>query len=118
MDNRKPIQQDDLLKSVLEVSDILKQQRPDLKMTISQLAEVQAVLLKSTLSTADLEWIDKTIRYLCHFKCLYDFCPLERLDWETEQECWQRWGNLLDRMRNHSNLLRSNIEDKNGRKVI
>ena len=111
MENNRLIQQDSLLESVLEVSDILKQRRPDLNTsTILQLAEVQALLTKDNLSTDDLERIDKMIGYLCHFKCLYDFCPLELLEGETEQERWQRWGQILDRMRNHANLLCSSIK--------
>lgn len=70
MENNRLIQWDNLLESVLAVSDILKQRRPDLNTTISQLAEVQMLLTKDNLSNDDLERIDKMIGYLCHFKCL------------------------------------------------
>ena len=84
MDNNRLTQQKDLLESVLEVLNILKLRRPDLNTsTIPQLTAVQALLTKDNLSNDDLEQIDKVIRYLCHFKCLYDFCPLELLDRET-----------------------------------
>ncbi len=112
--NNKHIQQENLLESVLEVSNILKQRRPDLNTsTIPILTDVQTLLGKSSLSDDDLEWIDKAIGYLCHFKCLYDFCPLELLDGETDQERWQRWGQILDRMRNRAILLCSSIKKKN-----
>lgn len=110
MKNNKLIQQENLLKSVLEVSNILKRQRPDLNITIRQLAEVQATLTKDNLSNVDLEGIDKTIGYLCHFKCLYDLCPLEFLEEETDQERWQRWGQILDQMRSRANLLCNDIQ--------
>ncbi len=106
MENNRIIQQGNLLESVLEVSNILKQRHPDLNTsTIPILTDVQTLLSKSSLSDDDLEWIDKAIGYLCHFKCLYDFCPLELLDEETDQERWQRWGQILDQMRNRANLL-------------
>jgi len=61
LENNRLIQQDHLLESVLEVSNILKQRRPDLDTTISQLAEVQALLTKDHLSSDDLERIDNMI---------------------------------------------------------
>ena len=113
MENNRLVQQDNLLESVLEVSSILKQRRPDLNTSmISQLTAVQALLTKDNLSNDDLEQIDKVIRYLCHFKCLYDFCPLELLDGETEQECWGRWYQILDRMRNRADLLCNGTKKK------
>lgn len=119
MENNRLIQQDNLLESVLEVSNILKQRRPDLNTsTIPQLAEVQALLTKDYLSSHDLEWIDKAIGYLCHFKCLYDFCPLELLEGETDQERWQRWEQILNRMKNRANLLCSSIKGKNKHKRL
>ncbi len=75
--------------------------------------DAQVLLSKGDLSDDDLEWIDNAIGYLCHFKCLYDFCPLEFLDGETDQERWQRWGQILDRMRNQAALLCSSIKRKN-----
>jgi len=109
----KPVQQEKLLESVIKVSNILKQQRPDLNTsTIPILIDTQALLSKDNLSDYDLECIDKAIGYLCHFKCLYDFCPLELLDGETDQERWQRWGQILDRMRNRANLLCSGAKGK------
>ena len=111
MENYRLIQQNSLLESVLEVSNILKQRRPDLDISINQLAEVQALLNKDSLSSDDLEWIDKAIGYLCHFKCLYDFCPLELLEGETDQERWQRWGQILDRMKNRASLLCSSRKE-------
>ncbi len=116
MENNQMIQQGSLLESVLEVSNILKQRRPDLNTsTIPILTDVQTLLNKGSLSDDDLEWIDKAIGYLCHFKCLYDFCPLEPLDGETDQARWQRWGQILDQMRNRANLLcnRVKIRKKN-----
>ena len=118
MENYRLIQQNSLLESVLEVSNILKQQRPDLDISINKLAEVQALLNKDSLSSDDLEWIDKAIGYLCHFKCLYDFCPLELLEGETDQERWQRWGQILDRMKNQASLLCSSIKGKNKHKRL
>ena len=113
MDNNRLTQQKDLLESVLEVLNILKLRRPDLNTsTIPQLTAVQALLTKDNLSNDDLEQIDKVIRYLCHFKCLYDFCPLELLDGETEQECWGRWYQILDRMRNRADLLCNGTKKK------
>lgn len=55
MDNNRLTQQKDLLKTVLEVSSILKQQRRDLDIIIRQLAEVQTVLAKDDLSSDDLK---------------------------------------------------------------
>ena len=118
LENYRLTQQDNLLESVLEVSNILKQRRPDLDISINQLAEVQALLNKDSLSSDDLEWIDKAIGYLCHFKCLYDFCPLELLEGETDQERWQRWGQILDRMKNRSSLLCSSIKGGNKHKRL
>ena len=115
-DNRR-IQQDNLLESVLEVLNILKKRRPDLNINIAQLTEVQALLSKDNLSSDDLARIDKMIGYLCHFKCLYDICLLEPLEGETEQECWQRWGQILDRMKSRANLLCS-IKAKNRHKRL
>ena len=115
MENYRLTQQNNLLESALEVSNILKQRRPDLDISINQLAEVRALLNKDILSSDDLEWIDKAIGYLCHFKCLYDFCPLELLEGETDQERWQRWGQILDRMKNRANLLCSSIKNKHKR---
>ena len=112
MDNNRLTQQKDLLKTVLEVSSILKQQRPDLDIIIRQLAEVQTVLTKDDLSSDDLKWIYEAIGYFRHFKCLYDFCPLELLDGETEQECWGRWYQILDRMRNRADLLCNGTKKK------
>ena len=58
MENDRFIQQHDLLASVLEVSEILKQRRPDLDTsTIPRLAEIQALLLKDNLLSDDLDWI-------------------------------------------------------------
>jgi len=75
-------------------------------------------LSKDNLSNDDLDQIDKAIGYLCHFKCLYDFCPLKPLEGETEQERWQRWGQILDRMKNRGNLLCSSITAKNQHKRL
>ena len=61
MDNNRLTQQKDLLKTVLEVSSILKQQRPDLDIIIRQLAEVQTVLTKDDLSSDKLKWIYEAI---------------------------------------------------------
>ncbi len=114
MNNNKYAQQENLLESVVTVSNILKQRRPDLSTsTIPILMDAQVLLSKGDLSDEDLERIDKAIGYLCHFKCLYDFCPLEFLDGETDQERWQRWGQILDRMRNQAALLCSGIKRKN-----
>ncbi len=114
MNNNKCVQQEKLLESVVTVSNILKQRRPDLNTsTIPILMDAQVLLSKGDLSDDDLEWIDKAIGYLCHFKCLYDFCPLEFLDGETDQERWQRWGQILDRMRNQAALLCSSVKRKN-----
>ncbi len=116
MESNQMIHQENLLESVLEVSNILKQRRPDLNTSIIPiLTGAQALLSKGSLSDDDLEWIDEAIGYLCHFKCLYDFCPLDLLDEETEQERWQRWGQILDQMRNRANLLcnRVKIRKKN-----
>ena len=55
LDNNRLTQQKDLLKTVLEVSSILKQQRRDLDIIIRQLAEVQTVLTKDDLSSDDLK---------------------------------------------------------------
>ena len=118
MENYRLIQQNNLLESVLEVSNILKQRRPDLNISITQLAEIQALLNKDNLSSDDLEWIDKAIGYLCHFKSLYDFCPLDLLEGETDQERWQRWGQILDRMKNRASLLCSSIKGKNKHKRL
>lgn len=106
MEGNRLIQQKNLLESVLEVSTILKARRPDLKTsTIPILTEAEVRLTKDALSEEDLHWIEKAVGYLCHFKCLYDFCPLEPLDGESEQARWQRWGQILDRMRERSDLL-------------
>lgn len=110
MKNSRLIQQDNLLKSVMEVSNILKQRRPDLDITILQLAEVQTVLSKNNLSSDDLKWIDKEIRCLCHPKYLYDFCPLKLLEDEEDDKRLQRWKQILDRMSNQANLLCSSIK--------
>ena len=116
MDNNRLTQQKDLLESVLEVLNILKLRRPDLNTsTIPQLTAVQALLTKNNLSNDDLEQINKVIGYLCHFKCLYDFCPLEFLEGETDQERWQRWGQILDRMKHRANLLCSGIMKRTGK---
>ena len=117
LENNRLVQQDNLLESVLEVSNILKQHRPDLNTSmIPQLTTVQVLLTKDNLSNDDLEQIDKVIGYLCHFKCLYDFCPLELLNGETEQECWGRWYQILDRMKNRANLLCSSNKKRNKHK--
>ncbi len=114
MNNNKYVQQENLLESVVTVSNILKQRRPDLNAsTIPILMDAQVLLSKGDLSDEDLERIDKAIGYLCHFKCLYDFCPLEFLDGETDQERWQRWGQILDRMRNQAALLCGGMKRKN-----
>ena len=119
MENNKRIQQDNLLESVLEVLNILKLRRPDLNTSmIPQLTAVQALLTKNNLSNDDLEQINKVIGYLCHFKCLYDFCPLEFLEGETDQARWQRWGQILDRMKNRAKLLCSSIKGKNKHKRL
>lgn len=90
-----------LLERVREVSGILRERRPDLIGSIIRtLDETAARLQKAQLSEEDLDWIDsQVLQYLCHPKCLYDFCPLPRLDGETEQAQWQRWGAIVDRMR-------------------
>ena len=100
MGDRQEVQRE-LLERVLEVSGILRERRPDLLGSIIRnLDEVAARLRQGELSEEDVDWIDRmVIQYLCHFKCLYDFCPLERLAGETEQAQWQRWGVILDRMR-------------------
>lgn len=109
MESNRLIQQHDLLESVLEVSDILKQRRPDLNTsTILKLEKIQSLLGRDILSSDDLDWIHNEMGYLCHFKCLYDFCPLELLEKEKDQERWQRWGEILDRMQNRANLLCGN----------
>ena len=88
------------MESVLEVSAILKQKRPDLNTSLTILLKAETLLTKENLSDDDLIWIDEEIvQYLCHFKCLYDFCPLEQLNGETDQARWQRWGQIVDRMR-------------------
>lgn len=112
MGNSRLIQRDNLLESVSEVSNILKKRRPDMDVNITLLEEVEALLTKGNLTSGDLERIDKTIGYLCHFKCLYDFCPLELLEGETEQARWQRWGQIIDQMENRSHLLCSSIKSK------
>ena len=110
MKNNRLIQQENLLESVIEVSNILKQRRPDLTGMISILTDAQILLAKDDLSYHDMEWIDKKIvGYLCHFKCLYDFCPLESSDGETDQERWQRWKQILDRMGTRASLLCNRI---------
>ena len=100
MGDRQDVKRE-LLERVLEVSGILRERRPDLLGSIIRnLDEVAAWLRQGDLSEEDVDWIDRmVIQYLCHFKCLYDFCPLERLAGETEQAQWQRWGAILDRMR-------------------
>lgn len=100
MGDRQEVQRE-LLERVLEVSGILRERRPDLLDSIIwELDEAAVRLRKEQMSEEDVDWIDrKVIQYLCHFKCLYDFCPLERLEGETEQAQWQRWGAILDRMR-------------------
>lgn len=100
MGDRQEVQRE-LLERVLEVSGILRERRPDLVGSIIRnLDETAARLWQGELSKEDVDWIDRmVIGYLCHFKCLYDFCPLERLEGETEQAQWQRWGAILDRMR-------------------
>lgn len=100
MGDRQDVQRE-LLERVLEVSGILRERRPDLlDSIIRNLDETAARLRQEALSEEDVDWIDGVvIQYLCHFKCLYDFCPLERLAGETEQAQWQRWGAILDRMR-------------------
>jgi hypothetical protein len=100
MGDRQEVQRE-LLERVLEVSGILRERRPDLVGSIIRnLDETAARLRQGELSKEDVDWIDRmVIQYLCHFKCLYDFCPLERLEGETEQAQWQRWGAILDRMR-------------------
>lgn len=100
MGDRQDVQRE-LLERVLEVSGILRERRPDLLGSIIRnLDEVAARLRQGELSEEDVDWIDRmVIQYLCHFKCLYDFCPLGRLAGETEQAQWQRWGVILDRMR-------------------
>ena len=100
MGDRQEVQRE-LLERVLEVSGILRERRPDLVGSIIRnLDETAARLRQGELSKEDVDWIDRmVIGYLCHFKCLYDFCPLERLEGETEQAQWQRWGAILDRMR-------------------
>ncbi len=104
------------MESVLEVTDILERRRPDLKTsTIPMLTDARARLTQDELSEEDLEWLDQAIGYLCHFKCLYDFCPLERLDGESDQERWQRWGRILDRMRDRAALLCGGVPGKNGK---
>lgn len=114
--NVRLVRQKELLESVLEVSDILKQRRPDLNgSTLPLLAEVQSLLVKDGLSGGDLERIEKIVGYLCHFKCLYDFCPLEPLDGEPDQARWQRWGQILDTMRRRADLLRE-IKHQNQKK--
>lgn len=119
MENDRFIQQHDLLASVLEVFEILKQRRPDLDTSIiPRLAEIQALLFKDNLLSDDLDWIYNEIGYLCHFKCLYDFCPLELLEGEKDQERWQRWGEILDRMKNRANLLCGNSRKKNRHKQL
>jgi len=93
LESSRLVQQENLLESVLEVSNILKERRPDLNTsTIPILTDAEALLTKGALSNEDLEWLEKAVGYLCHFKCLYDFCPLEPLDGETDQARWQRWG--------------------------
>ncbi len=114
MNHNKYVQQEKLLESVVTVSNILRQRRPDLNTsTIPILMDAQALLSKGDLSDDDLEQIDQAIGYLCHSKCLYDFCPLEFLDGETDQERWQRWGQILDRMRNQAALLCGDMKRKN-----
>lgn len=73
--------------SVIEISDILKRRRSNLgKTAIRTLSEAETLLKKDSLSDDDLAWLEENIlTYLCHPKCLYDFCPLERLDGETDQ---------------------------------
>ena len=70
------------------------------------------VLIKDDLSSDDLKWIYEAIGYFCHFKCLYDFCPLELLDGETEQEFWGRWYQILDRMEKRADLLCNGTKKK------
>lgn len=111
MDNTRHLQQANLLESVLEVSNILKQRRPDLIVNLTILSKAEALLRKENLTDADFTWIDEEIvNYLCHFKCLYDFCPLEQLDGETDQARWQRWGQIVDRMRIRAILLCKNTK--------
>ena len=113
MENSRLIQQDNLLESVSEILNILKQQCPDMSVNITLLEEVQVLLTKDNLSSDDSGWLHKTIGYLCHFKCLYDFCPLKLLDGETDQERWVRWGKILDQMRDQANLLCNRVKKKN-----
>lgn len=105
MENNRLIQQHNLLESVSDVLNILKQRRPDMSVSITQLEEIQVLLAKDNLSNNELECIDKAIRHLCHLKYLYDICPLELLEGETDQERWLRWGQILDRMQTRANLL-------------
>ena len=106
MEHNKRIRQENLLESVLEVTSILKQGRPDLSAVLAILFRAETLLKKESLTDDDLTWIDENIvHYLCHFKCLYDFCPLERLNEESDQACWQRWGEIVDQMRNRAVLL-------------
>ena len=120
MINNRLIQQNNLLDSVLKVSNILKQRRPDLNTSIiPMLDKCQALLTKDNLSSNDLKWLDDVIcGHLCHFKCLYDFCPLKPLDGESEQERWQRWGQILDQMKKQTSLICSSIKGKDYRKRL
>ena len=101
------MQQQELLESVLEILAILQEQRPDLQNNlIAILLNAERLLQKDSLSEADLMWIDKEIiHYLCHPKCLYDFCPLVQLAGETDQMRWQRWGRIVDQMLKRAALL-------------
>lgn len=67
--NDRLVQQNHLLQSVLEVSNILKQRRPDLCTSILPiLTDAQILLSKEHLSNDDLVWLDKAMGYLCYFK--------------------------------------------------
>lgn len=106
MEHNKRIRQENLLESVLEVTSILKQGRPDLSAVLAILFRAETLLKKESLTDDDLAWIDENIvRYLCHVKCLYDLCPLERLNGETDRARWQRWGEIVDQIKNRAVLL-------------
>lgn len=113
MESNRVMHQKDLLESVLEVLTILKERRPDLENLITILTNAEVLLRKDNLSDTDLAWIDeKIIHYVCHPKCLYDFCPLVQLEGETGQMRWQRWGQIVDQMLKRAVLLCKRIEKK------
>lgn len=62
MEKDKRVRRESLLESVIEVSDILRERRPDLETSLLRtLSEVEAILRKNILSDDDLSWLKRDI---------------------------------------------------------